>query len=160
MAMIKFPALTHYSHEHIDVVQPLYSQLASASPKPRGFWVSIDSDPQNWRSWCETEDFHSYALEQVHDVALRADANILLLDSAAALDEFTEAYGEPFHSITYIRWHRVAAMHSGIIIAPYQWSRRLNDRTGWYYGWDCASGCIWDVSVIERIALRQQAEAA
>jgi hypothetical protein len=27
----------------------------------------------------------------------------------------------------------------------------------WYYGWDCASGCIWDTSVIERVTLEPRA---
>lgn len=163
--MSKFPALTHYSHERIDAVLPLYSQSSDAGPKPRGFWVSVDSDETNWRAWCEEQDFHTHALENVHEVTLRADANVLLIESASALDEFTGAFSEPLpkagpYALTYIRWHRVAALWSGIIIAPYQWSRRLRTGSEWYYGWDCASGCIWDVSVIERITLRQQAEAA
>ena len=28
----------------------------------------------------------------------------------------------------------------------------------WYYGWDCASGCIWDVSCIEEFKLRKNDE--
>ena len=42
----------------------------------------------------------------------------------------------------FIDWPKVAERYDGIIIAPYQWSRRL-DGPMWYYGWDCASGCVW-----------------
>ena len=37
----------------------------------------------------------------------------------------------------------------GIIISPYQWDCRLALESGWYYGWDCSSGCIWDISCIQ-----------
>jgi hypothetical protein len=30
---------------------------------------------------------------------------------------------------------------------------QLDEFTSWYYGWDCASGCIWDVDAIERVTL-------
>jgi hypothetical protein len=28
----------------------------------------------------------------------------------------------------------------------------VDDNCGWYYGWDCASGCIWDSAAVERVA--------
>ena len=42
-------------------------------------------------------------------------------------------------------WPGVAAEGwAGIEIAPYIWARRLDGPARWYYGWDAASGCIWD----------------
>ncbi len=76
--------------------------------------------------------------------------------SGEQLLEFNERYakrvilgGEDFAG--YIDWIKVAKQYAGLIIAPYQWGYRLEPGTHWYYGWDCASGCIWDASVIERI---------
>ena len=44
---------------------------------------------------------------------------------------------------------KVMDEYDGIIIAPYQYSCRLmNSSTAWYYGWDCASGCIWNLGCI------------
>ena len=37
----------------------------------------------------------------------------------------------------------------GIIIAPYQWYCRMT--VDWYYTWDCASGCIWNLDAIESV---------
>lgn len=37
--------------------------------------------------------------------------------------------------------------------APYQWRRRNERGFSWYYGWDCASGCIWRASAIREIRL-------
>jgi hypothetical protein len=36
-----------------------------------------------------------------------------------------------------------------LLITPYIWSCRLD--FNWYYTWDCASGCFWDVSCLHRI---------
>jgi len=37
----------------------------------------------------------------------------------------------------------VSKEYDGIEIAPYQWDARLS--LIWYYGWDVASGCIWNL---------------
>ena len=34
-----------------------------------------------------------------------------------------------------------------MFITPYQWELRFE--LDWYYGWDVASGCVWNLSVIE-----------
>jgi hypothetical protein len=57
----------------------------------------------------------------------------------------------------YIDWSKVAAKHQGIIIAPYCYARRLTYHTAWYYGWDCASGCIWDLKAIQSVEVAQEA---
>ncbi len=159
-----FPALTHYSHEHVSKVLPAEPQASYPAPKPHGFWVSVDEGERGWAEWCRSEEYRLGALSHVHDVKLRRDANVLVLSSAYDLDEFTAGFAvqtQDFFASTYILWHRVAALYSGIIIAPYIWARRLDGRaSGWYYGWDCASGCIWDASVVESITLRQRAEVA
>ena len=75
------------------------------------------------------------------------------------LDAFHEKYGVPMFpnlpdmcNSRYFApdWARVGEAYPGIIIAPYIWSRRL-DGPMWYYGWDCASGCVWDPSVVRSI---------
>lgn len=35
---------------------------------------------------------------------------------------------------------------------------RLDNRCTWYYGWDCASGCIWDKDAIEHYYLIKEQE--
>lgn len=44
-----------------------------------------------------------------------------------------------------IRWPLVASLYDGILIPRYLWSIRFRN---WYYGWDCASGCVWNTDVI------------
>ena len=51
---------------------------------------------------------------------------------------------------SYINWRKVAKAFDGIIIPEYIYSRRLDgNASDWYYGWDCASGCIWDARAIK-----------
>lgn len=50
-----------------------------------------------------------------------------------------------------IDWRRVAESYQGIVIAPYVWARRHHLASGWYYAWDCASGCIWDSAAVAAI---------
>lgn len=60
----------------------------------------------------------------------------------------TERYDKPSGLWVSVNWPLIATRWDGIIIAPYQWSCRYDDRTFWYYGWDCASGCIWNLHAI------------
>ena len=58
-----------------------------------------------------------------------------------------------------IDWAEVASKYDGIIISPYQWSLRLDMEMMWYYGWDCASGCIWNISAIKELKEVQNGKA-
>lgn len=124
---------------------PAYDSFAA---KPEGLWLSVDGD-DDWLSWCVSEGFNLSALTYRFRLVLRDGANILHLDTNEKLRSFTETYGESQPDYKNIDWRAVAGEHQGIIIAPYQWESRL--KLMWYYGWDCASGCIWDADAIGKI---------
>lgn len=123
--------------------------------KPNGLWVSVSGD-QDWPSWCNAEEFHLGSLTHEYQVTLSAGHNVLYMATAAQLDSFTAAYREgglylaDRGGLGGIDWTRVAKRWDGIVIAPYQWSRRYS--LAWYYGWDCASGCIWNLDVVAEFA--------
>lgn len=155
--------LLHYSAEPLGPLRRIEQRAGTAFPhdKPRGLWVSVEG-PDDWREWCEAEGFGLDRLAHAHEVTLRPGARVLWLRGASDIDGFTARYGAPygighgFH-MTGIRWADVAADHQGIVIAPYCWERRLHHGADWYYGWDCASGCIWDPEAIEAVALLEKA---
>lgn len=167
---MKFPTeLFHYSaceikelrndfhdkhREHI----PIFS-------KPHGFWFSVEDyeEDENWKTWCEGERFRLECLKYRYSVGLRRNSDILLLGSPNKIIEFGRKYAgtdptdfggflkdttRPDY-IYWIKWEQVMEDYDGIIIAPYQWSCRLASETTWYYGWDCSSGCIWNMDIIE-----------
>ena len=54
-----------------------------------------------------------------------------------------------FHREGAPNWPLLATQCAGIEIAPYQHAFRSTHM--WYYGWDVASGCVWDKSGIKKI---------
>lgn len=129
--------------------------------KPHGLWVSVGDD---WERWCRGEEFRTETLAHRSQVTLVDHPNVLVIDNSERLLSFTiEHEADPpwLNRSTlprpdmlrgyHIDWPLVAYAYDGIIIAPYLWSCRLDHRTFWYYGWDCASGCIWDLRCIAEV---------
>jgi hypothetical protein len=74
----------------------------------------------------------------------------LTINTAAGIDKFSRQYGDKSKNIRftsfYIDWEMVCGEYDGIIISPFCWERRLE--VMWYYTWDCASGCVWNLSAV------------
>lgn len=51
----------------------------------------------------------------------------------------------------HIDYPKVAEKYGGIEITPLLHRKRLS--AAWYYGWDCASGCVWSRKAIRDIRL-------
>jgi hypothetical protein len=122
--------------------------------KPHGLWVS-DEDDYGWSHWCTAEEFSLDRLMYEHLVELYPVNNILFIRSVEELDKFHDRYSIdiikdwiPHYPSRkdWLDWPQVYPLWQGIIITPYLWERRMDYM--WYYGWDCASGCIWDLSAI------------
>jgi hypothetical protein len=117
--------------------------------KPCGLWVSVDDA---WHT-AALEMFGDDDLKHASQITLTPKARILYLKTVGDIDHFTDQY-TVVHDEHYqilgraIDWPKVAQEYQGIIISPYQFQRRLTPHTFWYYGWDCACGCIWDTDAI------------
>jgi hypothetical protein len=146
--------LVKYSSEPL-IFDPEYvyagHDLAHQVGKPRGLWVSDESEGAwGWREWCEAEGWNLDGLTFKTEFALTPEANVLIIDTPEALIEFDAKYATGSAYIARIDWSVVAEQYDGIIITPYQWEHRLEMM--WYYGWDCASGCIWNLSAIRPLS--------
>lgn len=145
----------------------------SGHPKPNGLWFDVDG---SWKRWCEAVHFRLEDLRCRHTVSILDASRIHFLRNGKDIDLFTRQYGrdisghiQPLQSSedlntfarqygndlfgdiqeqfsNYIMWREVAQKHTGIIIDPYSCAR--SQTYLWYYGWNCAGGCIWDTSVI------------
>ncbi len=146
--------LTHFSEVALTEIRSA-KQSCESDMKPDGLWVSVDG-PDDWPSWCESES--SGLLRPVANViTLAGSSRILILKSPSDVFEFTRQYGVTPSWSNFkqsIAWPMVAEEYQGIIISPYQWACRHHPETFWYYGWDCASGCIWDHRAIESVHLK------
>ena len=143
--------LSHWSWEKDLRPRSIVQGEDRCGSKPSGFWVSVDG-PDDWEEFCTREEFRGLDEQYRYSVTLSDNANILYLRTPNALLSFTEKFdsSEKWLRNSGIDWPRVASKYQGIIIAPYQWSLRL-DGPHWYYTWDVASGCFWDSSAINTI---------
>lgn len=117
--------------------------------KCKGLWLSDESTEHGWKWWCEGNDF---ALDRLAvETKFRCDTSRwAVLTDNHAIREFHWNYAkEVFPGLRYIDWPAVAGRYAGILISPYSWELRLAHDFLWYYGWDCASACVWDLSTIE-----------
>jgi hypothetical protein len=163
----------HYSGDPSQIVFYTADQSDKTFPegglfKPHGLWITPFGQQDNWFEWCQSEDFRKGELNYIHDVTLAKGAKILRISSVEGLDAFSKQYARkimPELSLwMYCDWAAVAEQYHGMIISPYQWSRRLmhsgeDTRNDWYYCWDCASGCIWNENAIADIKLRSKTSA-
>jgi hypothetical protein len=137
--------------------------------KPWGLWISVEDyeDDTTWKSWCESESFRLRCLTHRHKIILKESANILVLSSHEQIIEFSKQYphndpadyerfitrNRELPYVYMVKWKEVKAKYDGIIIAPYIWEARFCTCATWYYPWDCASGCIWNLECIESFEL-------
>lgn len=162
-------ALLRYRHysRHPAPITEVYPCRQRPDMKPRGLWLSVEGDGDGWRDWCEANQPRWVAeWTHIYNVTLAPNANVLLLTSPAEIWDFNKRYScsSPWDSriFWYIAWDKVSAAYDGIVIAPYQWACRLDEEAPWYYGWDCASGCIWEPRAIASLELEtdERKEAA
>lgn len=153
--------LLHYTTDPLTAIRSVEQVYdAPRYDKPNGLWLSVEG-PDDWREWCKSEEFGDPDAQRCYEIVIAPDANLCRLSGPNLLRAFTAEYGmDPYmgpmaghtqFARLAIDWPRVAEKYAGIIIAPYIWECRMSDDTRWYYGWDCASGCIWDASAVERI---------
>ena len=162
--------LFHWSAEEVPwplyrTIYPLHQDAQHDFSKPIGFWVSPDTE-DGWESWCRGHDSHLERLAVKSRVVVSPTAKIMRIKNFDELNAFVDCYygadiSESFcrHGLpgamknTMIDWHRVYKDWDGILIIPYLFRFSLLGVTRyyWYYTWDCASGCIWNLDAIEAI---------
>lgn len=150
--------LHHYSKEPTLVPYDRSMPLSDIRyyGKPNGLWLTDETDRCSWVVWCHDNDFGDYKYEYTIEVDLD---NILFIDDLEKFDAFQEKYGFYLElaglTNRYIDWYKVQQELSGVIITPYQWSKRLGSDSFWYYLWDCASGCVWDSTKLTVLSVKE-----
>lgn len=152
--------LIHYTKEKFSLETKDYGQRELRwRAKPNGLWISVEG-PYDWKWWCESEGYNLENLVVSYEIKLKESAKILYLESEEEIFEMAEKY--PAKTRTWdadldtyqLNWNEIKKKYQGIIIPQYLWGCRMSQKSCWYYGWDCASGCIWDLTCIEEFNLR------
>lgn len=170
--------LFHYSSCEVKELLPNFhdrhwKHYGYTTMKPHGLWFSVEDyeDDQNWKTWCEGEEFRLGNLKYKHRVTLKPNNKVLVLSTPEEIVNFGLKYagndvedfynssimkelGYPYEPYVYLlKFEDMIQEYDGLIIAPYEWSCRLAGQCSWYYGWDCASGCIWNLDAVESFIL-------
>lgn len=147
--------LIHYSEKPLATVHSVVQDENCAGfMKPCGLWVSAEGD-DDWPSWCRSEVPEWIENKCATEVIFAAGARVLHISTLKAFDAFEVEYVTPgtfkpeYHR-EQIDWKTVAKKYQAIVISPYMYRRRFGSNL-WYYGWDCASGCIWDADAVAEL---------
>lgn len=115
--------------------------------KPEGFWYGFGEE---WIDWTETS-WPERKGEYIYEVDIN-ESNILQIKDYSELEEFTKEYGSIKQIypgfIFFIDWPKIELKYDGIEINPYIYQGRMEKKTIWYYSWDVASGCIWNMNKV------------
>ena len=96
-------------------------------PKPNGLWYECqDGSSETWKEFCTLGMSKGYQYDSTYNVMLN-DYEILFIPDEHHFEKFYKMYS------TYLS------------------NKRMDDDSFWYYGWDVASGCVWDPSGVKEI---------
>ncbi len=142
----------HFSDKPLVKDDLEHQRQAICEDKPVGLWISDESADISWSAWCSDENFPLRKI--AHKIELDLTYPLLELSSYNSIVDFNNKYAAAFPwsqtgELRAINWYAVAQEYDGILITPYQWQAR--HEFFWYYGWDCASGCIWNPRLIKSI---------
>jgi hypothetical protein len=109
--------------------------------KPNGLWLSVNGDWERWR-----EEEH-YGVGTPVVASFRVDFSRLrvVTDDEQWVGFCNEVPWLDVSGLEVPDWSWIATQYAGIVIAPYLHRYRFES---WYYPWDCASACVWDLSAI------------
>ena len=113
-------------------------------PKPSGLWYGIGD---SWIRWVRSE-MEDWEYDNVFKLNIN-ESNILKISNILELKLYDRIYGMDYNGMRMMDWVEVAKDYDGIEIAPYINEGRFE--YDWYYGWDVASGCIWNKDAITSI---------
>lgn len=144
-----------------NVPNRLISKKPSSHFKPIGLWYALNEE---WLDYLiETSRFGWVDIDAHYNIVLTNDANIYTLDNSTNLAKFEKTFGvfNPDWSVNedetnickMIQWNKVHAFgYDGIEIRNYHTLRQTHaSRAYWLDGYDCSSGCVWNVKVIKEM---------
>ena len=121
--------------------------------KPIGLWYGIGT---SWIDWV-ISNMPDWECENIFEIKLD-ESKLLKIGNSKVLKDFTFEYSKPLDHIvntrfTLIDWNLFCATKGGIEINPYQYDDAM---LLWYYGWDIACGCVWNLSGVKLKLLTDQ----
>ena len=137
----------HMSKYPIQKLEKRY-YIQKPDDKPNGFWYGFGNE---WIDWTETAGPERKG-KYIYEVYIN-DSKILQINDDQQFIEFTKEYKSRKQIIPEIifsiDWPRIEFKYDGIEINPYIDHARNDIKAFWYYSWDIASGCIWNLNNVK-----------
>ena len=120
--------------------------------KPEGLWYSCYNSWLNWilendMDWKHGNYIHKINLKSkiLTDINHKNSNKLLVIKNIKDLDKLNTEYGiKGKHQ--YLDWQKISQDYAGIEICPYL--KEIRFTYNWYYTFDVASGCIWNLSAL------------
>jgi hypothetical protein len=113
--------------------------------KPRGLWYASGGE---WIEWL-ADHLPGWIGDSIYELALD-EGEMFFIKSAKELLAFNKEFSVGDDFLSGIGWDALEEKgFGGIEISPHQegLTQSLDMSLLWYWGWDVASGCIWDPSL-------------
>ena len=122
--------------------------------KPNGLWLSNENNENNWSKFIKCEEYDLDEYEYGAEFKIKENAKIYIITNDYSYHKFHEKYkGKEKSMANCIDWVEVAKDYDGIYIEPH----KIKQFTGnWIKYWDVDSACIWNLDIIEKVALSYQ----
>ena len=143
---------SHLTREKEFKLENRIYKCSHSSDKPKGLWYQIDD---SWEEWCKYNmpQWLGTSSRGAYKTNIEIDkTNVLVIKTLEDFDNFHNKYRALniyYNKLVNINWERVSEEYDGIEISDYFYERRLTGWCSWYYGWDLASGCIWNTNIIK-----------
>ena len=132
----------HMSKKPFELEPRTFTQTVTV--KPSGFWYGFGSE---WLDWTRNE-MPEWTGKYIYDIDT-GNTNVLQIKTNAEMLQFNSEYKADVYmkdAGEAIDWKKVASKYGGIEINPYQYDDAM---LLWYYGWDIACGCVWNLSGVK-----------
>jgi len=123
--------------------------------KPIGLWYGFGT---SWIDFVRSQ-MPQREMYTEHVFKIEIDtSNILIIKDDESFLDFSDKYKDPEFEKKWpdvrndaIDWPKVSREYKGIEFPVYFHKYRRTREHGWYYTWDVASGCIWDLSAVKKV---------
>ena len=132
----------HVSKKPFELEPRTFTQTVTV--KPSGFWYGFGSE---WIDWTRNE-MPEWTGKYIYDIDT-GNTNVLQIKTNVEMLQFNSEYKADVYmkdAGEAIDWKKVASKYGGIEINPYQYDDAM---LLWYYGWDIACGCVWNLSGVK-----------
>ncbi len=145
----------HFGHDSFDktlgVKKEALDELSHPlrlNNKPPGLWASPKDSKWGWKDWCEQESFRLNTFNKSFTFSLSDDAKILHIHFEDDIYPYLDNVFPDIDSIyaKKLNLSKLMAEYDGIEL---HMSENKSLYSGFFYGWDCDSICIWNYDCIE-----------